>query len=115
MTRISGTDHILLRLKVELEKASLMRKASAPAKSGRSGDARSGKVRLAEILRTPNVTDEEKHKALVRILLHDAFGDIVDTDPKMQSIIDEVVRQMRETDETRNLLDQALGQLASGE
>jgi hypothetical protein len=61
------------------------------------------------------LSDEERRHVLVEGLLADAFGERLTSDPRFQSLANDVTRIIGESDDGAHLLEQAIAELkASG-
>ncbi|HBH89582.1 hypothetical protein [Ponticaulis sp.] len=115
MTRISQYDQILLQLKSQLEKAERVSKSRPATRASKTVNQKRSQIdRLSSVLKDSDLTEQEQHRALVSALLAQAFGEGVDSDPSMQSIVSEVTRQMRENEDSRAMLDKSLSELKAG-
>lgn len=111
MTRISGTDHVLLLLREQLDR--LARKRAT-----QSGKTRSMPIgtpepmaRLRARAATDGIGEDELKRALVRGLLAQQLGDSIANDPAFETMASDVARMIADSDEGRALLARALAQL----
>ena len=105
MTRITGSDHILLLLRERLARGERMGQA------GRSATARAGSAAPLDRLRALTAFDglnpDERRRAVVHGVLVDELGDAVGNDPAFQATLDEVVRIIGDLPEGPTLIDRA--------
>jgi hypothetical protein len=111
MTRVTGSDHVLLLLRERLQKMERGRTGSA-ARAGRSGAATPGATaRLQALAALDQIAPDEFRRTLVRSLLSEEMGDAVANDPAFQAIADDVFRVISDSEEGRALIDRAAQEL----
>lgn len=115
MTRIGTADQVLLLLRERLQRG------GRAEKSGRSVGV-TGTQRIAPrpleraraLTELEALSEDERRRAVIRGLLADEFGETVANDPGFQSVIDQVVRIIRDAPGGDALFDQAIAELRAG-
>lgn len=114
MTTLNRVDQAVLLLKERLRKLGEnqgKRAEGAPVSANRA-ESESRLTPIRQLMRQQDVGDQELRRALVRALLADSLGEELTTSLNFQSIADEVVRLIEETEGGRELLERALGELS---
>lgn len=111
MTRVNGTEHVLLLLRERLQRMERGRGART-AKARRSG-ARSEApmARLQALAGLDQLPADELRRSLVRALLSEELGEDVASDPGFAAIADEVYRMISDSEEGRALIERASKEL----
>jgi hypothetical protein len=112
MTTINRIDQAVLLLKDRLDKLGSRSNASASQSAGtsRSGPADPlGSLRL--LVRQGKVSPQELRKAMVRLLLTEAFGDEMSGSLDFQSLADQVTEILESHEHGRDLLVRAISEL----
>lgn len=112
MNTINRIDQAVLLLRDRLEKlgtrTDAARGSGAAAVQGRALDPLSP---LRDLARQGQVSGQELRRALVRMLLADAFGEEASGSLEFQSIADQVTGILEGNEAGRELLDRALAEL----
>jgi hypothetical protein len=103
MTRITGSDQVLLLLRERLQRMDRGR-TGATARAGRTaGPGTDGASRLQALAGARALAPDEFKRAL----LTEELGDAVAHDPAFQAIADDVYRVISQSDEGRELIERA--------
>jgi hypothetical protein len=112
MTRVGNVDQVLLLLREQLQRTAKGRGAAKNASSGRAGAAGKRPLDRVRALAAFDSRDEDEvRRAVVRGVLTEEFGEAVGNDAALQTIVDDVVRMIRETPGGPELIDRAVAQL----
>ena len=112
MTRITNADQVLALLQGHLQRSGRTgrkHKAGATAKSRAS--QQKPIERLQDIAQSADLPDREIERALLSAILVEEFGAASANDPRFQSMVDDVLRIIREDDRSHTLLERARMQL----
>lgn len=113
MTRITNADQVLLLLRGHLQRAQRQRKKDGPGAPERKQIRQGPLDRVQQLAGAEKLTDAGISRALIAGLLAEEFGAAVANDPSFQQMIDDV-RQIIDNDESgRELLKNAVSQLAA--
>lgn len=110
MTRVTGTDHVLVLLRETLAR-------SGRERTGRAGGAARPRVearpldRLRAMAGLDALGEDERRRAVMLALLTDELGDGVANDPAFAAILDRVVRIIGTMPDGGRLIDRAAAQL----
>lgn len=113
MTRITGTDHVLLLLREKLERAGRER-------AGRAGKAAVGRSeprpmeRLRAMAALEALGEDERRRAVLHGLLADELGDAVANDAAFGAVLDDVLRIIGDMPGGPDLIDRAATALRNG-
>lgn len=114
MTRISGSDHVLLLLQEQLRRLDRGR----AGRTGRTGNSRKATprpmARLQSLAALDQLSDEDVRRTLVRALLSEELGEGVANDPTFQAMVEDVFRIIDASSDGRELIDRAARQLRAG-
>jgi hypothetical protein len=111
VTKISNSDHVLVLLRAQLERA---KKAGQTLKSQSKAqvNVRQGPVsRVRSMALSDSLSQNEFSRALVSGLLLEHFGEEIVNGAKFQAIVDEIVTQLRESETGSVLLRGAAQEL----
>lgn len=111
MTRISGTDHLLLLLQEQIGKFGKDKAGRRVAGPVTPSATAAPMDRLRAIASREGVSDEELRRALVRALLVRQLGEALGNDPAFEAMAGDVLRTINESPEGPALLDRAMRQL----
>lgn len=117
MTRIGNVDHVLMLLQQQLQKLQSTGPGARTARVGRTVTTRKETAlhRLAAISDTGDLGEQDLERALIRALLVDELGAGIADDHRFDRIAGEVWRLIADDPVTRNLLREAVGELAPSE
>ena len=104
MTEINKAAQVLMLLRGHLERAAKARGA-APARGAATRTPADRLQRLAEA----GASEADLERVMIWGMLEDQFGASLASEPKFQLVVDEVLRLLRDDDETRALMRRALG------
>ena len=107
MTRVNGSDHVLLLLRERLQKMERDRSGTASRAARGRGVTPGATQRLQALAGIASIPPDEFKRTLVRALLSEEMGDGVANDPDFQSVADDVFRVISESEEGRALIDRA--------
>jgi hypothetical protein len=114
LTKISNSDHVLMLLRAQLERA---KKAGRTGKANlkKNTDIREGPVsRVRSLALYDNLSQDDLARALVSGLLLEHFGEEVVNAAKFQGLVDEIISQLGANAAGKELLDQAASELLGG-
>ncbi len=112
MTRISNVDQVLLLLREQLQRTTKNRETARKSRAGRAEATAARPLdRVPALAALDTLNEEEVHRAVVRGILTEEFGEGVGNDAALQMIIDDVVRIIGDTPGGGDLLDRAVAQL----
>ena len=109
MTRIGNVDQVLLLLREQLQRAGKGRQTARKSRSGPAAPRPLDRVRALAAI--DSLSDDELRRAVVRGVLTEEFGEAVGNDAALQTIVDEVVRIIGETQGGSELISRAVAQL----
>jgi hypothetical protein len=114
VTKVSNSDHVLMLLRAQLERAKKAGRAGK-AQPKKTTDIREGPVsRVRSLALYDNLTQSDLARALVSGLLLEHFGEEIVNAAKFQALVDEIVSQLGANTAGKELLDQATVELLSG-
>ena len=107
MTRISSSEQILLLLKERLQRMERGRSGRSARTSAKREPTGPPVARLQALPDLDQIPAEELQRSLVRALLGQELGEAITNDPSFQSVSDEVLRLIKDSEEGRSLIDRA--------
>ena len=111
MTRVSGTDHVLLLLRERLQRLDRSRGRGAGRTRGGRSPTQAPLARLQALAALDELPGEELRRTLVRAILSEELGEEVANDPSFQAVSDEVFRILSESEDGRGLIARAEAEL----
>jgi hypothetical protein len=114
LTKISNSDHVLILLRAQLERAKKAGRTDK-AQPKKTSDIREGPVaRVRSLALYDNLSQVDLARALVSGLLLEHFGEEVVNAAKFQGLVDEIISQLGANTAGKELLDQATIELLGG-
>ena len=114
MTRITGSDQVLLLLREQLRRLDRGRGGRTERTSNSRKTTPRPMVRLQSLAALDQLSDEEVRRTLVRALLSEELGEGVANDPAFHVIVEDVFRVINASADGRELIDRAARQLRAG-
>jgi hypothetical protein len=114
MTRVTGSDHVLLLLRERLQRLDRKRDSKTSRTGGGQKATPPPMERLQMLAGLDEISREELQRTLVRAVLSEELGEAVVNEPAFQSIAAEVFQVITATADGRELIERAAEQLRSG-
>ena len=109
MTDIGRVDQVILQLRAQLQRAANTR---AKGKAGSTPETQNGPLqRLAPIIGKGKYDQEEHRRKFVRALLTEELGEQIGNEAEFERISNQVWQLLEEDEQSRELMDLALGEL----
>lgn len=114
MTRVTQADHVLLLLQERLQRLGRARGGRVPRTGASRAETPRALARLQASAALDQMSEDQVRRTLVRALLSEELGEGISNDPSFQSMVEEVLRVINQSDDGRALIARASLQLRGG-